>query len=469
MRSERQNITERCLGLFVDVREGEGITAILLMFNLFVLLTAYLILKTVREALILSGGGAEVKSYVAAGQAVLLLLVVPWYGSFASKVKRIKLINGVMLFFISHLVAFYMLAQLRVPLSVAFFLWVGIFNLLVIAQFWAFANDLYTREQGERLFAIVAFGGTLGGIVGPIVAGWLFGPLGAYQLMLVAAALLALCIFISNAVSSREIRRSQANPLKANPEAPLAREGGFALVLGHRYLILIALLMVVLNLVNTTGEFVLGKTVAEEARRAVATEERQSAGAGEKGKLTSAQRERIVQASIGKFYADFFFWVSLVGAAVQLFLVSRILKQVGVSGALFFLPVISLAGYSMIAFFPVLGYIQVAKIFENSTDYSLQNTARQALFLPTSRETKYKAKAAIDTFFVRMGDLLSAVVVFIGTYWLLNTKAFAMINVALVALWLLLVAVIGRHYKKLTLAEVKATHEQIEETRRAEN
>ena len=71
------------------------------------------------------------------------------------------------------------------------------------------------------------------------------------------------------------------------------------------------------------------------------------------------------------------------------------------SGALFFLPVISLAGYSMIAFFPILGYIQVAKIFENSTDYSLQNTARQALFLPTSREIKYKAKAAIDTFFVR--------------------------------------------------------------------
>ena len=181
--SEQQNITRRFLGFFADVREGERMTAILLMFNLFVLLTAYLVLKTVRESLILSGSGAEVKSYVAAGQAVLLLVVVPWYGSFASKVKRIKLINGVMLFFISHLVAFYMLAQLRVPLDVAFFLWVGIFNLLVIAQFWAFANDLYTREQGERLFAIVAFGGALGGIVGPdrrrpVV--WNFGRLPTY-------------------------------------------------------------------------------------------------------------------------------------------------------------------------------------------------------------------------------------------------------------------------------------------------
>ncbi|HEY3168276.1 MAG TPA: hypothetical protein VGK57_13655, partial [Candidatus Binatia bacterium] len=242
MRSERRNISERFLGLFADVREGEGATAILLMFNLFVLLTAYLVIKTVREALILSDGGAEVKSYAAAGQALLLLFVVPWYGSFASKVNRIKLINRVTLFFISHLFAFYMLAQLQVPLGVAFFLWVGIFNLLVIAQFWAFANDLYTREQGERLFAIVAFGGALGAILGPMLAGWLFGPLGAYQLMLVAAALLGISIFITNAVNSRENGRRRTDPAKADTEAPLGKEGGFGLVLGHRYLFLIALL-----------------------------------------------------------------------------------------------------------------------------------------------------------------------------------------------------------------------------------
>ena len=149
MRSDWRNITEPVRGLFADVRE-EGMTAVLLMCHLFVLLTAYLIIKTVREALILSGGGAEVKSYAAAGQAVLLLLVVPWYGSFASKVKRVKLINGVTLFFISHLVAFYILAQLQVPLGVAFFLWVGIFNLLVIAQFRALPMT-YTPASRENV------------------------------------------------------------------------------------------------------------------------------------------------------------------------------------------------------------------------------------------------------------------------------------------------------------------------------
>ncbi len=454
MRTKLANITEHFLGLFADVRKGEGMTVILLTFNLFVLLTAYLIVKTVREALILSGGGAEIKSYTAAGQAVLLLLVVPWYSSFANKVKRLKLINGVTLFFISHLVVFYALAQLGVPLGVPFFLWAGVFNLLVIAQFWSFANDLYTREQGERLFAIVAFGGTLGGMVGPVVAGWLFAPLGAYQLMLVAALLLAICMFVANAVSSREIRRSQTPTPKEISEAPLQNDGGFTLVFRQRYLLLIALLMVVLNLVNTTGEFILGKTVAEEARRTVAN---RPVPPDVKSNATGAETERLVQAFIGKFYAGFFFWVSVVAAIVQLFVVARVFKYVGVSGALFFLPVISLIGYSMIAFIPIIGYIKIAKIFENSTDYSLQNTARQALFLPTSREIKYKAKAAIDTFFVRTGDVLSALVVLIGTYWLFSIKAFAMINLGLVAVWLLLVTVIGRRYQKLALAEVQPT------------
>src|SRR5213593_152199 len=166
----KKSAVDRLLVLFSDVRAGEGFTALLLMVNLFFLLTAYLIIKTVREALILSEGGAEIKSYAAAGQALLLLLIVPTYGYLASKVNRIKLINGTILFFISNLIVFYLLSQLRAPLGVVFFLWVGIFNLFVIAQVCSFANDIYTDDQGKRLFAIVAFGGSLGAIVGPKVA-----------------------------------------------------------------------------------------------------------------------------------------------------------------------------------------------------------------------------------------------------------------------------------------------------------
>ncbi len=148
----KKSAVDRLLVLFSDVRAGEGFTALLLMINLFLLLTAYLIIKTVREALILSEGGAVVKSYAAAAQALLLLVVVPSYGYVASRVHRIKLINGVTLFFISNLVLFYLLGQLQVSLGVPFFLWVGIFNLLIVAQFWSFANDLYPKNKENGFF-----------------------------------------------------------------------------------------------------------------------------------------------------------------------------------------------------------------------------------------------------------------------------------------------------------------------------
>ena len=457
MDEKQTNILERFLGLFTEVHGGEGVTVILLILNLFILLTAYLVIKTVREPLILTGGGAEIKSYAAAGHAFLLLLVVPLYGSLASKVNRIQLINRVTLFFISNLIAFYILGQLQVPLGVFFFLWVGIFNLLLVAQFWSFANDIYTQEQGKRLFAIVAFGGSLGGLLGPLVADWLFRPLGPYLLMLVAAGLLGIALFITNIVNAREKRLSQAGVKGDDAEKPLGKAGGFRLVVGQRYLLLIALLMIVAGLVKTTGEFILSKKVTEEARQAIVKEEHQVAAVDVAARLTTAQRDKVEQDFIGHFYGNFFFWISVFDVFTQLFLVSRIFKCVGVSGALFFLPVIALGSYSLIALVPVLSYIRIAKILENGTDYSLQNTTRQALFLPTSREAKYKAKAAIDTFFVRFGDVLSAGVVLTGTYLLLDTAAFAAINVAVVVVWLLLVTVIQREYKKVTLANVNSS------------
>jgi AAA family ATP:ADP antiporter len=118
--------------------------------------------------------------------------------------------------------------------------------------------------------------------------------------------------------------------------------------------------------------------------------------------------------------------------------------------ALFVLPVVALGAYGIIAFLPVLALIRAAKIGENSLDYSLNNTTRQALFLPTSRDAKYKAKAAIDTFFVRAGDLTSAGLVFLGTLLALQPRDFALINIALIIVWLFIVVRIGRRHRVLT-------------------
>ncbi|HUQ94294.1 MAG TPA: MFS transporter, partial [Bryobacteraceae bacterium] len=328
----RKSRLEKALSIFAPVHDGEGLTALLLATNVFLLLTAYYIIKPVREALILGGSGAEIKSYAGAGQALLLLFLVPLYSRFASRVDRIRLINGVTAFFISNLIVFFVLGRLNVPLGVVFFLWVGLFNLMLVAQFWAFANDVYTQEQGRRLFAIVGIGSSLGAIFGAQVAGWLFEPVGPYSMMLVTAAILGVCMAITNWIHHRQGRVS-----RQTQDQPLSAAGGFQLVFKYRYLFLIAILVLMSNFVNTTGEFILGKTVAQQAKAVVA----QTPGMTE-------------EAYIGKFYANFFFWVNVLGAALQMFAVSRIMKYLGIGWALFILPLIALGSYTLLAFSPIL-------------------------------------------------------------------------------------------------------------------
>jgi AAA family ATP:ADP antiporter len=416
---KRKTALQRFLSIFAPVRREEALTAFLMMLDVFILLTVYYIIKPVREALILAGPGAEVRSYAGAGQAMLFWLLLPFYSAFASRSNRVRLINGVTAFFISNLLVFYLLGRLGFQFGVAFFLWVGLFNLMMVAQFWALANDIYTQEQGRRLFAIVGVGGPLGAIFGSEVAGRLFKPLGPYSLMLLAAGLLSICMVVTASIHYRE---SDGDPERAQVAAgTIGSSGGFHLVLKDRYLFLIAILILLANLVSSTGEFILGKMVAQQMNTPVA---------------------------IGEFYAGFFFWINIVSAALQMFGVSRILKHLGIGSSLFFLPVIALCSYSVMAFLPVLRFIRITKIAENSTDYSIQNTARHALFLRTSREAKYKAKAAIDSFFWRAGDALSGLLVFIGTKLAFDMRSFAAVNAAFVLVWLAVAIAIVRYQKQ---------------------
>ena len=432
-----QTWLDRIMSLAAEVQPGEAATALLLSLNLFLLLTAYYIIRPVREALILAGqGGAEIKSYTGAFHAVLFLFIVPAYGAFASKVNRIQLINWVTLFFTSNLVIFYLLGRSGVRLGIPFFLWMGIFNLMVVAQLWSFANDLYTPEQGKRLFAMVGVGASVGAVAGSEIAGILVRPLGVFAMMLVSAGLLLVCLLLTNIILAREKRRIQSPSARQKADEPLAKEGGFQLVLRHRYLLFIGLLALLDQLANTNGEYILGSSFSRAAREAVA------------GGMTGGLSERQLIAS---YYASFHFWQNLLSALIQIFLVSRILKYLGVRGALLTLPLISLGGYALLVAAPLLPFIRAYKIVENSTDYSLQNTVRRALFLSTSREAKYKTLQAVETFFWRSGDMLSGAAVFVGTGLLgLGLRSFAVLNVGLAIGWLLLVARLAREHQKLT-------------------
>ncbi len=476
---------ERLLAPVAELRPGELIPAVLMTLNIFLLLGAYYLVKVVREPLILLDGafglqGAELKAAAAAAQALLLLAVIPAYGLLASRVGRMKLINTVAAIFLACLVGFNLLAHFHVPVGLAFFIWVGVFNLMIVAQFWSFANDLYTEEQGKRIFAIVGFGGAAGAIVGSYVGGDLARAVGPYQVMLVSAAVLLAATLITNLVHrvvtrGASIRRAApAHPAAVAEECgeasgelveesdegspgaednqvelpPMTSSGGFRLVARRRYLLLIALMTLTYNVVNSNGEFILGDTVRARALDTARAEVVDPPGEDP----ASAVQER-AERIIGGFYGDFFTYVNILTALFQLFLVSRIFKHLGVGAGLFFLPLIALGSYSMIAVVPLLSVIKVGKVLENSTDYSVQNTTRQALFLPTSRDAKYKAKAAIDTFFVRFGDVGSFVVVFLTISLLgLAPVAVAFLNIGLIGLWLWLCIAIRRHNRRLSSA-----------------
>lgn len=433
-----KGVLERALSPFADVRAGEGVGVLLLTLNVFLLLGLYYLLRSARQALILTEGapfgwtGAQLAAYSAAGMALVLLVVVPAFGWLASRVPRLRLITITTVFFALNLAAFYVAGRSGARLAAFFYIWLGVFNVFVVAQFWSFANDLYTEGQGRRLFPFVGVGASLGAWVGassvtPLVRRLAFTP---YTLMLLAAGVLLAALAITWIVNQRETARADPEARQVNDE-PLGKEGGFALVWQDPYLRWIAVLTILLNVVNTVGGFLLNQLVEN--------------GSLALGGLEDRQRFVTI------FFSSFDARVSLLGLLLQLFATSRAIRHWGVRGSLFILPIIALVNYSIIAVVPVLAVIRLGKILENSTDYSIQNTLRHALFLPTTREAKYKAKSVIDTFCTRFGDVLQAVVVFGGTALGLGIWGFAWLNVGLTVAWLAVATQIAREHRKKTL------------------
>jgi AAA family ATP:ADP antiporter len=447
--NDRKTWLDRVLSVITDVRAGEGTSALLLAINVFFLLAFYSVLKIIRDALILSEAGAVAAAYSSAGQALLLLFFVPAYSAFAARVNRLWLVCGVMLFFASNLIIFYLVGMSGVRIGISFYLWIGVFSMSAVAQFWAFANDLYTTERGKRLFPILGVGANLGALAGAGTTAAIFGGIGPYPLLLVAAAGLVVPVVLTILVHRRE-HRSKRDAAAGEAEQPLAKTNGFKLVFSQRYLFLMAMLVLLLNLINTLGGFMQNTLVRQHALNTVVTDT-----ARQDGRNLSEAETRAVAAEIGSIQGGIQTWVNLLSFLFQALLVSRIFKMIGVRGALFILPVIALGGYTMIALLPVLGVVRVAKILENSTDYSISNTTRHALFLPLSREAKYAGKQAIDAFFVRFGDFLQAGVVFVGTTLALGVRQYALLNIAFVAVWLFVARAIANEHKKLVPVEVE--------------
>lgn len=419
-----KGLVERLLAPIADVRRGETTSVLLMTLTMFLMLGGYYMLKTARETFILSEGGAEVKSYASAAQALLLLVLVPAYGALASRVNRIQLVQWVTLFFASNLAFFLFAISAGLRIGIIYFIWLGIFNVMVIAQFWAFAADLYTEEQGKRLFPLIGIGSSLGAWLGAVRASGLMAASGPMRLLAGGAGILVVCVVLMRLADQKTPRTSKAATDAAT--AKLAPgPSGFRMVLTDRYLFLIAMLVVLLNVVNTSGEYLFGRYVVGAA------EATYGAGPG---------AEEARQRFIGQVYGSYYSYINLIGFLLQMFVVSRLIRWVGVGRSLFIHPVVALSSYLLMMRAPSLQAIRVLKIADNSINYSLGNTAMQALWLPTSRETKYKAKQAVDSFCVRAGDVLQAAIVYTGELTTLSVSGFAMLNVMFGIAWLGVVA-----------------------------
>ena len=462
---------------------GERGATALLALSVFVLLIAYYLLKTAREPLILAHPqGPELKAYAGGAQALALLVLVPLVDRLAAVTSR--LLYGVLGFFLVTLLLFALGAALGWPIGFAFYVWLGVLNVSAVALFWGFANERFSRAAGERAFPAIGVGMTAGGFAGSFLAARLFDASESPALvLLVAATLLALHLALYAALLPRDssrsvstvgapIRRGKARDSGTRDSAPesIARESltsdsrsacervtvdstdreecpsaskirdsravgslsgesprpfeGARLLLRDSYLRGVAFLLVLLNLASTTGEYVLGRRVVDE--------------------LTGGDA-----AAIGAFYGDFYFGVNVAALALQLLVVPHVVRRFGLAGALLAMPLLAALSFGSLALgLPTLLFVWLQGATK-STDYSLVNTGRALLWLPTSRTAKYAAKHTADTLVVRLGDLLSAGLVFLGTSLSLGIAGFSAIGVGVALVWLVVVVRLGRRYRAM--------------------
>ncbi|MGD8963072.1 MAG: hypothetical protein PVH43_11180, partial [Desulfobacterales bacterium] len=426
---------DRFLRLFTDVHAGEGFTAFLMFANVFLILCAYYFIKPLREGWIavsdISGlSKMEVKAYSSFGQSLVLIPVVWYYGWLSGRYRRSDLITRSTLFCMSNMVIFWAIQPglfiENLPYSgIIFYLWVGMFGVFVVAQFWAFAADVYTVERGNRLFPFIAIGATSGAALGSwiteaLVESGLFDPKG---LLLVAMIPLAVSTVISRIVEDRMHGQTPGTKAIPGPDIEDTGRSALSIVFNSRLLLATALITLLLSWVNTNGENLLFRVVQEFlAGQAL------KGGVSDTNALLAFTRDGTTA-----FYGNFYFWVNVVALLLQAFVASRLLKYGGFGVVLLSMPVVALISYTVMAFIPILAIVKIMKIAENSTDYSINNTARNVLWLPVSAELQYKGKPTIDSLFVRVGDGIAAFTVLVGVQILaLSTQSFFVLNVGLV-------------------------------------
>ena len=389
----------------------------------FTLLAGYYVLRPIRDQMAIAGG-VKALPWMFSATFVTLLVAQPLYGTLVARLPRARFIPIVNHFFAANLALFWLLLTLdveRVIVARVFFVWVSVFNLFAVAVFWSFMADLFTSEQGKRLFGFIGAGGTAGALLGPVITIGLSVPLGPANLLIAAIVFLELAVFCV-------YRLERTANAQQGPHRNERRVGGSAFaalpeLIRSPYLLGVGAWVSLLSFGATILYFEQAHIVAAAVH-----------GAGAQTRI----------------FASIDLAVGLLTLATQIFATGRLLKRFGTGAAAGALPAVYVVGFAALALAPSLFVVVVVQVTQRWMNFAIANPARQVFFTVVAREEKYKAKNLIDVVIYRGSDALYGWV-FDGLQALgLKLGAIALCALPVVAGWLILSAALGRTQERRT-------------------
>lgn len=380
----------------------------------FALLCAYGLLRPLREEMGVRHGVDRLQ-WLFSGTFVCMLLAQPLYGALVSRFERRIFLPVVYGFFVACLIGFYVVFRADVGMTVAvpaFFIWVSVFNLFVVSVFWSFMSDIFTTEQAQRLYGIIAAGGTCGALAGPLFTALLVQQVGVPQLMLISALLLGTALVaILRLLPWATERRGVDRPIGGTVLA------GARLVAASPFLRLIAGLLLLYVTVNTILYYQQAAVVA------------------------AAFTDSAARAA---YFARIDFAVNALTVVTQVVVTRVLLTNYGVTPLLMLSPLVVAAGFAWLSASPTPLLLASIQVVHRAGNFSLIAPARESLFTRVDRESRYKAKAFIDTAIYRGGDLVNGWIMAAVVAAKMPLGEVALIGLAVAATWALFGWRVGR-------------------------
>lgn len=431
---EHPGRVDRVLRRLVDVRPSELAAVAWAWLYFFGVLSAYYVIRPIRDELGIAGGVANLP-WLFLGTLAGMVLCNPLFGALVSRLPRRRFIAWSYRFFMLNLAVFFVLmrtteAEVQVWVGRVFFVWVSVFNMFVVSIFWATMVDLFTREQGKRLFGFIAAGATIGAIVGSFLTATLVRIVGSANLLIVSAALLELAV-LSFFRLTKVATVGEAAEAVIRHEAPIGGRAwaGLTQVVRSSYLLGICGYMLLFTSLSVFLYFQQA-TIVE-----------------------AAVADRAARASL---LARIDLAVNVITLIVQTFFTARIIRTMGIALTLTLLPALTLVGFAVLGLAPTLVTLMAFQILRRAGEYALARPARELLFTTVGREEKYKAKSLIDTFVYRVGDQIGAWT-YAGLAALgLGVTGIAWVAVPLSAAWLVNGWRLGRRQEQMVLTRASS-------------